>query len=60
MNLMMRFHTGLGVTIDLDKEGEEDSSMQVSQIKLNGNVAQVRIEVIYFTHFHFKSNSQTD
>ena len=33
------------VTIDLDKEGEEDSSMQVSQIKVKGNVAQVRIEV---------------
>ena len=36
------------VTIDLDKEGEEDSSMQVSQIKMKGNVAQVRIQVIQF------------
>ena len=44
------------VTVDLDKEGEEDSSMQVSQIKLNGNVAQVRIEVMHFTHFYLISN----
>ena len=42
------------VTIDLDREGEEDSSMQVSQIKVKGNVAQVKIEVIYFKHFYFK------
>ena len=33
------------VVVDLDKRGEEDSSMQVSQIKLKGNVAFVRIEV---------------
>ena len=33
------------VVVDLDKRGEEDSSVQVSQIKLNGNVARVRIEV---------------
>ena len=44
------------VTVDLDKDGEEDSSMQVSQIKLNGNVAQVRIEVTHFTHFYLISN----
>ena len=36
------------VTVDLDKEGEEYSSMQVSQIKVKGNVAQVRIQVILF------------
>ena len=36
------------VVVDLDKRGEEDSSMQVSQIKLNGNVARVRIEVGLF------------
>ena len=42
------------VTIDLDKEGEEDSSIQVSQIKMKGNVAQVRIEVIHFGYFHQK------
>lgn len=33
------------VTVDLDKRGEEDSSMVVSQIKLNGNVARVTIQV---------------
>ena len=33
------------VTVDLDKRGEDDSSMVVSQIKLNGNVVRVRIEV---------------
>ena len=36
------------VVVDLDKRDEEDSSMQVSQIKLNGNVARVRIEVGLF------------
>ena len=35
------------VTVDLDKEGEEDSSMQISQIKVKGNIAQVQIEVVY-------------
>ena len=42
------------VTIDLDKEGEQDSSVQVSQIKVKGNVAQVRIEVIHFCTFSSK------
>ena len=33
------------VIVDLDKRGEEDASMVVSQIKLNGNIVRVRIEV---------------
>ena len=33
------------VIVDLDKRGEEISFMQVSQFKINGNVARVRIEV---------------
>ena len=37
--------TEASVVVDLDKRGEEDSTMQISQIKLDGNVARVRIEV---------------
>ena len=44
------------VTVDLDKEGEEDSSMQISQVKVKGNVAQVQIEVVYVSvHFWYET-----
>ena len=33
------------VTIDLDQPGEEDSSLEVSQVKVDGDMQSVRIEV---------------
>ncbi len=33
------------VTIDLDQPGEEDSSLEISKVKVDGDMRSVRIEV---------------